>query len=227
MFDSIFQESISATSMLLMLLAAVVSGFLSSLILSFIFRSTKRFYVTNAILIATIAAIVAFVNGDNVGLGAGVAIGGAFGLTRFRSAQGTADEMGAIVINAAAGIAFGMGYLTYGFIISLGLSLVMLLFTKLNLFERKNLELEKLVKITIPEDQNYIEVYADTFNHFTKDYSYVNVKTTDMGALYKVSVKVTMKSKNEEKELLDEIRQKNGNLEVAIMPYIESANQVL
>ena len=145
MFDSIFQESISATSMLLMLLAAVVSGFLSSLILSFIFRSTKRFYVTNAILIATIAAIVAFVNGDNVGLGAGVAIGGAFGLTRFRSAQGTADEMGAIVINAAAGIAFGMGYLTYGFIISLGLSLVMLLFTKLNLFERKNLELEKLV----------------------------------------------------------------------------------
>ena len=222
MFNSIFDGQITITSFLLMALVAVLTGIITSFILSFALKSSKRFFVTNSLLSVTIAIIVAFVNGENIGLGAGVAIGGAFGLTRFRSAQGTAEEIGGILITSAAGIAFGMGYLAYGVITSIVLALIMLLVIKTKVFERKNTNQDKLVRVTISEDVNYVEVFEDTLKHYTSQYEYVKVKTSDMGALFKVSIRVVLKNNLEEKEMLDELRQKNGNLEVQIMPYVET-----
>lgn len=226
MFGSIFESEFSVTSFMLMVLISVVTGFITSFILSFGLKSSKRFFVTNSLLSVAIAIIVCFVNGENIGLGAGVAIGGAFGLTRFRSAQGTAEEIGALLISAATGIAFGMGYVAYGVIIALFLSIIMLLLTKTHILERKQNN-EKLVRITISEDVNYMEVFEPTLKHYTSSYEYVKVKTTDMGSLFKVSIKVVLKNSLEEKELLDELRQTNGNMEVQIMPYVEMSNQGL
>lgn len=222
MFDSIFSDSITTIDFLVMVLVTIISGMLTSFILSFGIKSSKRFFVTNSLLSVAIAIIVAFVNGDNIGLGAGVAIGGAFGLTRFRSAQGTAEEIGAILITSAAGIAFGMGYIAYGIIVSLTLSLMMVLVSRSNLFNHKSLKTDRLVKIVIAEDVNYFEAFHDTLNHYTLNHEYVKVKTTDMGSLYKVSIRVLMKNPSEEKEMLDELRQKNGNMEVAIMPFVDN-----
>ncbi len=222
MFDSIFSDSITVYTMLIMIASSILSGILSSFILSFSLKSSKRFFVTTAIMSVTIAIIVAFVNGENVGLGAGVAIGGAFSLTRFRSAQGSSEELGAILIASASGIAFGMGYIAYGVIVSVVLSLIMILVSKVNIFTRKNKVQEKMIKMTIPEDVNYQEVLKDTLEHYTKEYDYVKVKTSDMGSLFKVSIRIVLKNPLEEKELLDELREKNGNLEVQLMPYTEN-----
>ena len=177
--------------------------------------------MTSTIMPAVIAIIVAFVNGQNVGLGAGVAIGGAFGLTRFRSAQGTSEEIGAILITAASGIAFGMGYIAYGVISAVALAALVAVLTKFNVFSSKAIAKEKLVRITIPEDLNYEEVFKNTFEKYTNSFEYTLVKTSDMGSLYKLTVKVKMKDVKDIKDMIDEIRQKNANMEVAVLPALE------
>ena len=221
MFDSIFTDSMNVESFFIMLGAAILSGLLASFIMSLALHSSKRFFVTSTIMPAVIAIIVAFVNGQNVGLGAGVAIGGAFGLTRFRSAQGTSEEIGAILITAASGIAFGMGYIAYGVISAVALAALVAVLTKINVFSSKAIAKEKLVRITIPEDLNYEEVFKNTFEKYTNSFEYTLVKTSDMGSLYKLTVKVKMKDVKDIKDMIDEIRQKNANMEVAVLPALE------
>jgi len=221
MFNSIFTDSMTVESFFIMLGAAILSGLLASFIMSLALHSSKRFFVTSTIMPAVIAIIVAFVNGQNVGLGAGVAIGGAFGLTRFRSAQGTSEEIGAILITAASGIAFGMGYIAYGVISAVALAALVAVLTKFNVFSSKAIAKEKLVRITIPEDLNYEEVFKNTFEKYTNSFEYTLVKTSDMGSLYKLTVKVKMKDVKDIKDMIDEIRQKNANMEVAVLPALE------
>ena len=221
MFDSIFTDSMNVESFFIMLGAAILSGLLASFIMSLALHSSKRFFVTSTIMPAVIAIIVAFVNGQNVGLGAGVAIGGAFGLTRFRSAQGTSEEIGAILITAASGIAFGMGYIAYGVISAVALAALVAVLTKINVFSSKAIAKEKLVRITIPEDLNYEEVFKNTFEKYTNSFEYTLVKTSDMGSLYKLTVKVKMKDVKDIKDMIDEIRLKNANMEVAVLPALE------
>ena len=104
MFDSVYTTAVTPAAFFLTAAAALVSGLLFSWILSFRIRSTKRFFLVTTLLPLVISTVITFVNGN---IGAGVAIGGAFGLIRFRSAQGTADELAAILIAMCAGIAFG------------------------------------------------------------------------------------------------------------------------
>ena len=121
MFDSIFTTSPTAAQFFIMALAAIVSGFIYAWIMSFKIRAQKRFFMVMAVIPFTVAAVIAFVKGN---IGAGVAIGGAFSLIRFRSAQGSADEIAAILIAMGSGIAFGMGYIGYGVVILLGMAVI-------------------------------------------------------------------------------------------------------
>lgn len=131
MFDSIYTSMVTPAQFFLMAAAALAAGVVYSWIMSFRVRSTKRFFIVNALIPFMVAAVITFVNGN---IGAGVAIGGAFSLIRFRSAQGSADEIAALLVSMGSGIAFGMGYLTYGSIILLGMSLLFLLLNELNIF---------------------------------------------------------------------------------------------
>ena len=111
MFDSIYSSSVTAAQFFLMAGTAVVTGVLFAWIMARRVRSTRRFFIVVSLIPFVVGAVITFVNGN---IGAGVAIGGAFSLIRFRSAQGSADEIAAILIAMGAGIAFGMGYLAYG-----------------------------------------------------------------------------------------------------------------
>ena len=170
-----------------------------------------------------VASVITFVNGN---IGAGVAIGGAFGLIRFRSAPGSADEIVAILMAMGSGIAFGMGYLGYGVVILLGLSVLFFLFSLVPMFEHKSLASEQLLRITIPESLEYNGAFDDTFAHDLKKCDNVGVKTTGMGSMFRLSYKIVMKKPSEEKEFIDELRTKNGNLEISILPYTEQAGQL-
>ena len=222
MFDSIYSVNVTVSEYFTMAAAALVSGVIFAWLMSFKVRSTKRFFIVNAILPFTIATVITFVSGN---IGAGVAFGGAFALIRFRSAQGSADELASILMAMCSGVAFGMGYIAYGVIILLALAGLFFLLSMLPIFEHKKSE-EKLLKVTIPESLDYTDVFDDIFRHYLVSAESEGVKTTGMGSMFRLSFKIKMKDPSEEKAFIDELRTKNGNLEIALLPYVEQQNQL-
>ncbi|MBR0190305.1 MAG: DUF4956 domain-containing protein [Clostridia bacterium] len=219
-FNSIYSSSsVTAGEFFLMAGIALVAGFLYSYILSFRMRTSQRMFIVTALLPVIIATILTFINGN---IGAGVAIGGAFALIRFRSAQGTADELVSIFITMAAGVAFGMGYVAYGILTLIGLGGVYVLLSFLHIYSHKSFSEEKLLKVTIPETLEYTEVFKNTFDHYLKEVQSVGVKTVGMGSMFRLSFRIRLKNSDEEKEFIDELRVKNGNLEISIVPYAEN-----
>jgi len=223
MFDSIYTSAVTPAQFFLMTGVALATGLLYAWIMSFRIRSTKRFFTVIALIPFVVAAVITFVNGN---IGAGVAIGGAFALIRFRSAQGSADEIATILIAMGAGIAFGMGFLAYGILILLCLAILFLLLSLIPMFEHKNMAADQLLRITIPESLEYNGTFDDIFAHYLKKCENAGVKTTGMGSMFRLSYKVQMKDPAEEKAFIDELRTKNGNLEIALLPYTDTQNQL-
>ena len=223
MFDSIYSSSVTAAEFFLMAGVAVLSGVLFAWIMARRVRSTKRFFIVVSLIPFVVGAVITFVNGN---IGAGVAIGGAFSLIRFRSAQGTADEIAAILIAMGAGIAFGMGYLAYGVIILLALGLLFFLFSALHFFDSKRTAEERLLKVTVPESLEYTDMFDEVFARYLKSAERIGVKTTGMGSMFRLSFLIRMKDPKEEKAFIDELRTRNGNLEIAMLPYSEQQAQL-
>ena len=223
MFESVYSAAVTPARFFLMAAAAILTGFLYAWIMSFRVRSTKRFFTVAALIPFVVGAVITFVNGN---IGAGVAIGGAFGLIRFRSAPGSADEIAAILVAMGAGIAFGMGYLAYGAVILLGMALIFALASRMKLFEHRDMAEDKLLRITIPETLEYAGAFDDAFQRYLKKAEPSGVKTTAMGSMFRLSYKIRMKDPAEEKAFIDELRTRNGNLEISILPFTEQVNQL-
>jgi len=223
MFDSIYSATVTPTQFFLMAGVTLLSGVVYAWVMSFCIRSTKRFFLVTSLIPFIVAAVITFVNGN---IGAGVAVGGTFGLIRFRSAPGSADEIAAILVAMGAGIAFGMGYLTYGVILLIFLAAFYLLLGKTSLFEHRHLSDDQLLRITIPESLEYNGTFEDIFARYLSSVEKVGAKTAGMGSMFRLSYKIKMRNPNEEKAFIDELRTKNGNLEIAILPFAEQANQL-
>lgn len=223
MFDSIYTSAVTPSRFFMMAAAALLSGFIYSWIMSFHVRSAKRFFIVSALLPFVVGAVITFVNGN---IGAGVAIGGAFGLIRFRSAPGSADEIAAILVAMSSGIAFGMGFIAYGVFILLGMAGLFLLLSRSNVFEHKGMAEDRLLRITIPETLEYSGAFDDLFAQYLEKAENDGVKTTGMGSMFRLSYKIRMKDPAKEKEFIDELRTRNGNLEISILPYTVQANQL-
>ena len=215
MFDSIFKllPDQFFGAFMIMCGVALVAGVLFSFIASFRVRSNKRFFVITAIL-PTVIAIIASLTSSYAYWGAAIAVSGAFGLIRFRSAQGSAEEIGVLAIELAAGFAFGLGYLTIGALILIALGLVFFLLSRLNIFEHKGQNRDKLLRITIPESLDYGHTFDEEFSQFCSSSRLIRAKTINMGSMYRLEYEVTLKNSDLEKPFMDAIRVKNGNLEV-------------
>ena len=223
MFDSIYTSTVTPAQFFLMAAVTLFSGILYAWIMSFRIRSTKRFFLVTALIPFIVGSVITFVNGN---IGAGVAVGGAFGLIRFRSAPASADEIAAILVAMGSGIAFGMGYLVYGVVILICLAVIYFLLSHVPIYEHKSLAADQLLRITIPESLEYNGAFDETFAHYLKKVENAGVKTTGMGSMFRLSFKIQMKDPAEEKAFIDELRTKNGNLEIALLPYTEQANQL-
>lgn len=217
MFDSIFQEStgnvITTGDIFLALGVALLSGVVFATMCFYKTRSTKSFLMATSLLPMVVALVIILVNGN---IGAGIAIAGAFSLVRFRSAAGTAKEICIIFISMAAGLAFGMGFLAYGAIFMVGAGAVLMLCETLKIWERKPVLKEKNVRITLPENLDYTSVFNDIFDKYAERYDMVKMKTTNMGSMFRVDYHIVMKDITKEKEMVDELRMRNGNLEVVV-----------
>ena len=223
MFDSIYSDVITPAQMLLTAVASLGSGIFYSWLMSFRVRGSRRFFIVSAVLPFVCGIVLTFINGN---IGAGITFGGAFALTRFRSAQGTSDEIVTVLIAMAAGCAFGMGYIAYGVLVLVGMGLLFPLLSGTKLFDHDSLKEEKLLKITIPESLDYSRAFEEPFARYLNQAENVGVKTTGMGSMYRLSFRIRMKNPAEEKEMIDELRTRNGNLEIAVLPYTEPQMQL-
>lgn len=189
------------------------------------FRShyTVSFAITLTMLPAIVCMVIMMVNGN---VGAGVAVAGAFSLVRFRSAPGTAKEIGAIFLAMAAGLVTGMGYLGYAILFAAVMGAVLLILNLAGAKAVKQSETEKTLRITIPEDLNYGEVFEDLFTEYLSECENISVKTSNMGSLYKLTYRVTLKDLAQEKQFLDELRCRNGNLEVSLVKQEVNTNEL-
>ncbi len=189
--------------------ASLILGLLVSLCFSFRSRFSKSFALTLAILPAIVQVIIMMVSGS---IGAGVAVAGTFSLVRFRSEPGTARQIGALFLAVAVGIACGMGYVVLAAVFFAIVTLFFLLLTLVGYGEVKDIQRD--LRITIPEDLDYEGVFDDLFASYTTSHTLNQVKTTNMGTLYELRYTVTLRDEHKIKPFLDEIRTRNGNLTI-------------
>ena len=131
---------------------------------------------------------------------------------RFRSVPGTAREIGVIFLAMALGLATGMGYVVLAAVFFVIIAAVLLLLTKLDFGTRRTDE--RLLKITIPENLDYDGLFDDLFDTYTTAYTLERVKTANMGTLYELQYRVTLRDAQVPKAFLDALRCRNGNLNI-------------
>ncbi len=208
MLNSILAEGvITPSGLLICTLASLILGLLSAVLYMFRNTYTKGFVTALVLLPAIVQMVITLVNGN---LGTGVAVMGAFSLVRFRSAPGGAREICAIFLAMALGLATGMGYIGIAamMLVLLGLAQVLLTITSFGECSAG----EKELKITIPESLDYNGVFDDLFGIYTRSCELVRVRTTNMGSLYELQYHITLRDQAEEKEFIDALRCRNGNL---------------
>lgn len=212
LFDTATTTVISVETFLTCIACALGIGLFLSFAYAYKTKHTASFILTMAIIPAIVCVVIMMVNGN---VGAGVAVAGTFSLVRFRSVPGTAREIAAIFLAMGTGLMCGMGYLAYAVLFSVIMGVGMMIFTTANLGGKS--EEERTLIISIPENMDYADAFDDMFEEYTAKADLYEVKSTNMGSLFKLTYRVILKDIAKSKAMLDEIRVRNGNLDVALV----------
>lgn len=213
MLEALFTTSTTSTITTPMaFLYTIIAGMLG-VIISLTYLKTgkvsKNFARTLIVLPMLVCVVMLVVNGN---LGTSVAIVGAFSLIRFRSLQGNSRDIAFVFFAMTIGLTCSVGYLVLAIGIAVLVCFVLFLLQVTHYGEQKSLEKE--LKVTIPENLDYCGIFDDIFAEYTYKYKMVRVKTTNMGSLYEVTYHIEMNDDTKEKQMIDEIRCRNGNLTV-------------
>ena len=220
-YDIFTDTAVDPAMMMLAIGVSLLLGLVVAKVYQFKTVYSKSFVMSLALLPTLIAIVIFLVNGS---LGAGVAVMGAFSLIRFRSAPGGAKELVSIFLVMTIGIAIGMGYLVFATVFTLIMSLAMLLLEVVNFGQMKH-SMRQLT-VVIPESLDYESIFDDIFSKAANHVELANVKTSDMGSLFKLKYIIQLNGRMTEKELIDALRTRNGNLEIAISRYITKENEL-
>ena len=214
MFNSIFDTTsagLSVETASICAAVALVLGVVVAITHMKTSRTSKSFLITLATLPLLVMAVMIMINGN---LGTSIAILGAFSLIRFRSIQGDAKELLSIFFVMMIGLALGMGHVLFAIFITIIAVAAIVFFSFTHLLDPNTYN--RSLKIVIPEDLDYDDVFTEIFDKYTTKAELVRTKTMNMGSLYKLTYNVTLKKGIKEKEFLDEIRVKNCNLKVLL-----------
>lgn len=214
MFNSIFDSTttgLSITTGLICAGVALLLGVVIAITHMKTSQTTKGFLTTLATLPLLVMAVMVMINGN---LGTSIAILGAFSLIRFRSIQGQAKDLLSVFFAMMIGLACGMGHILFAVVITI-IAVVAIVFFSYTHFLEPNKK-QRVLKIVIPEDLDYEEVFEEIFKKYTSRADLTRMKTMNMGSLYKLTYDITMKNGVKEKDFLDEIRVKNCNLKVLL-----------
>ena len=213
-FSSVFTETTAAFTFGQFLACTAVSlilGLLIAAVYRYKSECTKSFAVTLVLMPVIVQMVIMLVN-RNLGTGVAVAGAGAFSLVRFRSAPGSAKEISSIFLAMAVGLATGMGFLGTAAAFAIIVEAVWFILVQTNFGEKK--EKEKELRITISESLDYTSVFDDIFARYLTRCELVQVKTTNMGSLFKLEYRIVFREEGEEKNMIDQLRCRNGNLEI-------------
>ena len=222
MFNSIFTNGgVTTTIVITVMIAAILMGCMISLYYAKQNRTTRSFAYTLAFLPLITATIIMVVNGN---LGAGIAVAGSFSLIRFRSIQGSGQEILAVFLSAAIGLCLGAGYITAALLLMVLfiLSHLILTFCKFGSSAERLREL----KISIPESLDYEELFDDILKEYFTDYELDHIRTIEMGTAYQLVYHVVPKESQKSRLLLDTIRERNGNLPVSLGRIPDNHNEM-
>lgn len=210
LFDSIIiGNDITLDVYLICLLTAGACGVLTALAASFRSHASKSFLTSLILLPMIVCTVIAMVNGN---IGTGVAVMGAFSLIRFRSVPGKARDIVVIFLAMTAGLACAGGYVGIALVFTLIVGLGMVIISLVPMGNERCMDLH----ITIPESLRYANEFDDLFSKYLKSHRLVQAKTTNMGSLYKLHYRVEMKDAKQGQAFIDDLRCRNGNLEIAL-----------
>ena len=215
MLSSLFSGDTSTLewrSLLICIAASLLLGILVAAIHMIRNVYTKNFVITLAVLPILVQSVIMLVNGN---LGTGVAILGAFSLIRFRSVPGGSREITSVFWSMGIGLATGMGYVGYVVIFSIIVALFLTLLYTVPFGDRQATS-ERELKVTIPEDLDYPQLFDDLFEKYTHSAKLTSVRTTTMGSLYELRYQLLLTDQAQEKQIIDEVRVRNGNLPVVL-----------
>ncbi len=214
-FNSVYGTTTAITfsvgSFLLSMLVSLILGALIGLFYTYKNTYTKSFVIALALLPAIVQTVIMLVNGN---VGTGIAVMGAFSLVRFRSAPGSAREIASIFMAMAVGLATGTGYLAFAALFTIIICAANVLLTAIRFGEPKHRSGERELRITIPESLDYSDAFDDLFEKYTDKCELIRVRTSNLGSLYKLNYLLQLKDVSREKEFIDELRCRNGNLEI-------------
>lgn len=209
MLNSILSAQITLPQFLICELTAMVLGFGTALVFLVRDRHTNAFSQSLALLPGVVTLVIMLVNGN---IGAGLAVAGTFALVRFRSAPGSAKEITGLFISVAIGLACGMGYVGVAVIFFVLMSVYVLGLGAARFGEES--EKHRHLKITVPENTDYESLFADLLEKYTASHELTKVRTTNMGTLFELQYRVVLKDPRQIREMIDEIRCRNGNLNI-------------
>ncbi|MEO1783091.1 DUF4956 domain-containing protein [Enterococcus diestrammenae] len=205
-------ESLSFSQLGICMLISLALGLLVAAMHMYRNTYSKNFIITLVILPVLVQSVIMLVNGN---LGTGMAVVGAFSLIRFRSVPGGSREITSIFWSMAIGLATGMGYAGFIVVLSVIVAIVLVILYSLPFAEHPKVA-ERDLKVTIPEDLDYPHLFDDLFENYAHSSNLESVRTTTMGSVYELRYRLLLKDSNHEKELIDEIRVRNGNLPVVL-----------
>lgn len=211
MLNSVIAGGVTVGGFLICLFSAIALGVLTALVFTYKTKHTSSLAMSLAIMPAAVALVIMMVNGN---IGAGVAVAGAFTLVRFRSVPGTAKEVAGLFVAMAIGLACGMGYVAVAGVFFVVMAVFVLVLSTVQFGEDKGSS--KQLKITIPENLDYDGLFDDLFEKYTKSSELQRIKTTNMGTLYELTYDVTLNNDGDTKAFLDELRCRNGNLNIVL-----------
>lgn len=220
MLDTLFNSTVSASTTELTLSSALLTIFVAILlggVISLTYMKTNRegfsqSFTLTMVLLPVIVAIIILLIGSNIARAFSLA--GAFSIIRFRSAPGDPKDIAYVLFTMAAGLAVGTGNFGYAVLFTVILCLLMFVLSRFNFGKRKTMQ--RTLKVTIPENLGYEEAFHEVFHKFNIQYDLKKIRTTELGSLYELIYTVTMKQETNQKEFLDEIRCRNGNLDLSL-----------
>ena len=215
MFESILETTTTSGLTYDKALICILTSCILGAIIAFVHmktsKYTKNFVITLAILPVLVQLVIMMVNGN---LGTSIAIMGAFSLVRFRSIAGNSKEITSVFFAMVIGLAVGMGHIAFATLVTVIVGLLIFVYSKIDFGTNK--ENERKLKVIIPENLNFIDAFNDIFEKYTVQNILQKVKTTNMGSMYELNYHIVVKDDIDEKKFIDEIRCRNGNLNIML-----------
>ena len=205
-FASVYSSSLTFGAFCITTLVSLGLGALLGFVYSREERSSGSMTTSLLVLPFLVHVVILLVNGN---LGAGVAVAGTFGLVRFRSAPGSARDIAVIFLAMTVGLACGMGYAALAVLAAVIVCAALMIPGK-----RSVQAADRVLRVTVPENLDYMDLFTDLFESYTTQSQLTRVKTVNMGSLYSLEYRVRLKDVTKEKQLLDAMRCRNGNLEI-------------